>query len=55
MPSEPVSIDASSDRMSPKMLPVTMVSKALGLRISCIAALSARDGGAQRVGGGPGA
>ncbi len=40
MPSEPVSMEASSDRMSPKMLPVTIVSKALGLRISCMAALS---------------
>ena len=40
MPNEPVSMEASSDRMSPKILPVTMVSKARGLRISCMAALS---------------
>jgi hypothetical protein len=40
MPRDPVSMDASSERMSPKMLPVTIVSKYLGLRMSCIAALS---------------
>ena len=40
MPSEPVSIEASSLRMSPKRLPVTMVSKERGARIICIAALS---------------
>ena len=40
MPIEPVSIDASSDRMSPNMLPVTITSNCFGLRTSCIAALS---------------
>ncbi len=40
MPRLPVSMEASSDRMSPKMLPVTMVSKTLGFRRSCMAALS---------------
>ncbi|MNT50838.1 hypothetical protein D3C72_1877750 [compost metagenome] len=40
MPMEPVSIEASSDRMSPKMLPVTITSNCFGLRTSCIAALS---------------
>lgn len=40
MPKLPVNIEASSDRMSPKMLPVTMVSNTLGLRRSCMAALS---------------
>ena len=40
MPIEPVSIDASSDRMSPKRLPVTMTSNCFGLRTSCIAQLS---------------
>ena len=40
MPIEPASIDASSDRMSPKMLPVTITSNCLGARTSCIAALS---------------
>ena len=40
MPKLPVSIDASSDRMSPKMLPVTTVSNSLGFRSNCIAALS---------------
>lgn len=35
MPREPPSMEASSDRMSPKMLPVTTVSKYLGLRSSC--------------------
>ena len=40
MPIEPVSIDASSDRMSPNMLPVTITSNCLGLRTSCIAQLS---------------
>ena len=40
MPIEPVSIDASSDRMSPNMLPVTMTSNCFGLRTSCMAALS---------------
>lgn len=38
--SDPVSMDASSERMSPKMFPVTIVSNDLGLRMSCIAALS---------------
>ena len=40
MPIDPASIDASSDRMSPNMLPVTMTSNCFGLRTSCIAALS---------------
>ena len=40
MPRLPVSMDAVSDRMSPKMFPVTMVSKNLGFLIICIAALS---------------
>lgn len=40
MPRLPVSIDAASDRMSPKMLPVTMVSKDLGFRMICMAQLS---------------
>ena len=40
MPIEPVSIAAASDRMSPKMLPVTITSNSRGLRISCIAAAS---------------
>ncbi|MNC85748.1 hypothetical protein D3C83_13600 [compost metagenome] len=40
MPIEPVSIEASSDRMSPNMLPVTMTSNCFGARTSCIAALS---------------
>ena len=42
MPSEPVSIAAASDRMSPKRLSVTITSNCLGLRTSCIAQLSAR-------------
>jgi hypothetical protein len=32
MPIEPASIDASSDRMSPKMLPVTITSNCFGAR-----------------------
>mmetsp|Transcript_25264 Transcript_25264/g.69662 ORF Transcript_25264/g.69662 Transcript_25264/m.69662 type:complete len:200 (-) Transcript_25264:846-1445(-) len=40
MPSDPTSMEASSLRMSPKMLPVTMVSNCLGHRMSCMAALS---------------
>ena len=40
MPMEPVSIDASSDRMSPNMLPVTITSNCLGALTSCMAALS---------------
>ena len=40
MPMDPVSMDAASDRMSPKMLPVTMVSNCVGARMICIAALS---------------
>jgi hypothetical protein len=40
MPRLPVSMAAASDRMSPKMLPVTSVSKLRGLRTSCMAALS---------------
>ena len=41
MPSEPVSIAASSDSMSPNRLSVTMTSNCLGLRTSCMAQLSA--------------
>ena len=40
MPRLPVSMEAASDRMSPKMFPVTMVSKDFGLRMICMAALS---------------
>lgn len=40
IPKLPVSMDAASERMSPKMLPVTMVSKDFGFRMICIAALS---------------
>ena len=40
MPIDPVSIEASSDRMSPNMLPVTITSNCFGLRTSCIAQLS---------------
>jgi len=40
MPIEPVSIDASSERMSPNMLPVRITSNCLGARTSCMAALS---------------
>ena len=40
MPRLPVSMEASSDKMSPKMLPVTIVSNTLGFRKSCMAALS---------------
>ena len=40
MPRLPVSMAAASDRMSPKMLPVTSVSKLRGLRMTCMAALS---------------
>mmetsp|Transcript_6771 Transcript_6771/g.28513 ORF Transcript_6771/g.28513 Transcript_6771/m.28513 type:complete len:200 (+) Transcript_6771:1962-2561(+) len=40
MPIEPVSIAASSDRMSPNILPVTTTSNFLGALTSCMAALS---------------
>ena len=40
MPIEPVSIAASSLRMSPKRLVVTSTSNCFGLRMSCIAQLS---------------
>ena len=40
IPRLPVSIEAASDRMSPKIFPVTIVSKYFGLRITCMAALS---------------
>ena len=40
IPRLPVSMEASSDRISPNRLAVTIVSKTLGLRNSCIAALS---------------
>ena len=40
MPIEPVSIAASSERMSPNMLPVTTTSNFLGAFTSCMAALS---------------
>jgi hypothetical protein len=38
-----VSIAASSDRMSPKMLPVTITSNAGGACTSCAVALSGRS------------
>ena len=41
MPSEPVSMAAQSDRMSPNRLSVTMTSNCLGRRTSCMAQLSA--------------
>ena len=41
MPSEPVSIEASSDRMSPNRLSVTITSNWLGARRSCMASASA--------------
>ena len=41
MPSEPVSIAATSDRMSPNRLSVTITSNCLGWRTSCMAQLSA--------------
>ena len=40
IPSEPVSIAASSERMSPNMFSVTITSNSLGLATSCMAALS---------------
>ena len=40
MPSEPVSIAASSLRMSPNRFSVTITSKSAGRETSCIAALS---------------
>src|ERR1700693_2054363 len=40
LPSEPVSIAASSERMSPKVFSVKITSKRCGSRISCIAAVS---------------
>ncbi|MNG27466.1 hypothetical protein D3C84_1125900 [compost metagenome] len=40
MPMEPVSMEASSDRMSPNMLSVTITSNCFGARTSCMAALS---------------
>src|SRR5450755_3629642 len=40
MPSEPEAIAAQSDRMSPKILPVTITSNCRGSRTICIAALS---------------
>ncbi|MNL54840.1 hypothetical protein D3C87_1782040 [compost metagenome] len=41
MPSEPVSIAATSDSMSPNRLSVTMTSNCLGLRTSCMPPASA--------------
>ena len=41
MPSEPVSMAATSDRMSPNRLSVTITSYCLGQRTSCMAQLSA--------------
>ena len=41
IPSEPVSIAASSDRMSPNKLSVTITSNCLGFLTNCIAQLSA--------------
>ena len=40
MPRLPVSMEASSEMMSPKMLPVIIVSNTLGFLSSCMAALS---------------
>ena len=40
MPIDPVNIEASSDKMSPKIFPVTNTSNCFGFLISCIAALS---------------
>ena len=40
MPSEPDAIAAQSDRMSPKILPVTITSNCAGSRTICMAALS---------------
>src|SRR3989337_1815095 len=40
MPMEPVSIEASSDSMSPKVFSVTMTSNCLGFLMSCMAQLS---------------
>ena len=40
MPIEPVSMEASSERMSPNMLPVTMTSNFFGSFTNCMAALS---------------
>ena len=42
MPSEPASTEASSERMSPNMLPVTMTSKEAGLVMSDMAVESTR-------------
>ena len=42
IPMEPVSIDASSDKISPNKLPVTRVSNCFGLRTNCIAQLSTK-------------
>jgi len=42
MPSEPVIIAASSESTSPNKLSVTMTSNCFGLRMSCMAQLSAR-------------
>ncbi len=41
MPSEPVSIEATSDSMSPNRLSVTMTSNCFGLRTSCMPPASA--------------
>ena len=41
MPSEPVSMAAQSESMSPNRLSVTMTSNCLGRRTSCMAQLSA--------------
>jgi len=40
IPSDPVSMDASSERMSPNMFSVTITSNWDGWRTSCIAVLS---------------
>jgi len=40
MPIEPVSMEASSDKISPNMLPVTTTSNFLGSFTNCMAALS---------------
>src|SRR5574344_1724302 len=40
IPNEPGNIEASSDKISPNILPVTITSNCFGFLINCIAALS---------------
>ncbi len=42
MPSEPVSIAATSDKISPNRLSVTITSNCFGVLTNCIAQLSAK-------------